>query len=121
MCDLLNFYRCRFLNETVIVDAVALMVRTWQTEQHHEEASSYRYSELPRGGKGHPSAYTGACVTQRASLANVIIPGFGKSDAWKIWPGMTLACIALTRYIARKWIMLLAYSVPNWRNYAGSP
>ncbi|EIE24364.1 hypothetical protein COCSUDRAFT_14826 [Coccomyxa subellipsoidea C-169] len=49
----------RFLNETVIVDAVALMVRTWQTEQRHEEASSYRYSELPRGGKGHPSAYTG--------------------------------------------------------------
>ena len=49
----------RFLNETMIVDAVALMVRTWQTEQHHERDSDYRYSELPRNGKGPKSNYTG--------------------------------------------------------------
>ncbi|BDA45911.1 Meiotically up-regulated gene 157 protein [Coccomyxa sp. Obi] len=49
----------RFLNETMIVDAVALMVRTWQTEQHHERDSDYRYSELLRDGKGPKSNYTG--------------------------------------------------------------
>lgn len=49
----------RFLNETMVVDAVALMVRTWQTEQHHERDSDYRYSELPRNGKGPKSNYTG--------------------------------------------------------------
>lgn len=43
----------------MIVDAVALMVRTWQTEQRHEQHSDYRYSELPRDGKGPQSNYTG--------------------------------------------------------------
>jgi meiotically up-regulated gene 157 (Mug157) protein len=50
---------CRFLNESIIVDAVQLLLKTWQTEQHHEEKSTYRYYELPRLGKGHESGYTG--------------------------------------------------------------
>ena len=49
----------RFLNDTALFDAAMLLVDTWTTEQRHEEASPYRYSELPRGGKGAPSGFTG--------------------------------------------------------------
>ncbi len=49
-----------FLNCTLIHDAVALMLDTWATEQHHEEQSPYRYAELPREGRGPKSGYTGA-------------------------------------------------------------
>jgi hypothetical protein len=57
----------------MIVDAVALLVRTWQTEQRHEELSTYRYSELPRAGKGPPSKYTGgqpAAESERLDAEN---------------------------------------------------
>jgi meiotically up-regulated gene 157 (Mug157) protein len=47
------------LAETMIFDAVMLMVDTFIVEQHHEEQSPYRYFELPRNGMGHPTAYTG--------------------------------------------------------------
>lgn len=50
----------------MIVDAVALMVRTWQTEQHHEQMSPYRYFELPRNGRGALSNFTGALLSQYA-------------------------------------------------------
>lgn len=49
----------RFLNDTELFDAAALLVKTWTVEQRHEELSPYRYSELPRGGKGPLSAFTG--------------------------------------------------------------
>jgi len=49
----------RFLNETAMFDAAMLLVDTWALEQDHERRSSYRYSELPRGGMGPASAYTG--------------------------------------------------------------
>jgi uncharacterized protein len=49
----------RFLNDTALFDAASLLVDVWTREQHHETASDYRYSELPRGGKGAPSAFTG--------------------------------------------------------------
>ena len=49
----------RFLNDTELFDAAMLLVRTWTVEQRHEELSPYRYSELPRGGRGPPSAFTG--------------------------------------------------------------
>lgn len=50
----------RFLNETSLFDAAMLLVDTWTLEQRHENQSSYRYSELPRGGLGPAAApYTG--------------------------------------------------------------
>ncbi len=49
----------RFLNETGLFEAAMLLVDTWTVEQRHEEASPYRYSELPRGGLGPRSAHTG--------------------------------------------------------------
>ena len=49
----------RFLNDTELFDAAMLLVKTWTVEQNHEESSPYRYSELPRGGKGPLSAFTG--------------------------------------------------------------
>lgn len=52
----------RFLNESIICDAVSLLVDTWITEQRHEEKSSYRYAELDRNGRGALTSYTGARV-----------------------------------------------------------
>eukprot|EP00884_Botryococcus_braunii_P022907 jgi/Botrbrau1/92/Bobra.0022s0082.1 len=49
----------RFLNESVICDAVSVLVDTWGLEQRHEESSSYRYAELDRNGLGAPTSYTG--------------------------------------------------------------
>ena len=51
------------LEEPMIFDAVMLMVDTWIVEQHHDEESPYRYFELPNGGKGAHSAYTGMTWT----------------------------------------------------------
>jgi hypothetical protein len=42
-------------------DAVEVQLRTWATERWHEERSTYRYAELPRGGMGPESNYTGGC------------------------------------------------------------
>jgi meiotically up-regulated gene 157 (Mug157) protein len=47
------------LAEPLLHDAVVSMLRLLVIEQHHEELSAYRYSELPREGLGPPSAYTG--------------------------------------------------------------
>jgi uncharacterized protein len=47
------------LCEPLVHDAVAAMLRLLVVEQHHEEKSPYRYSELPRQGLGPPAAYTG--------------------------------------------------------------
>ena len=49
------------------VEAAKGIVALWQTEQHHEEDSPYRFERhtdvltdtLPRAGKGSPTAYTG--------------------------------------------------------------
>lgn len=49
----------QLIGESVVFDAVSIMVDTWRTEQHHEEKSSYRYSELPRDGIGSLTGYTG--------------------------------------------------------------
>lgn len=38
---------------------VETLVRTWKTEQRHEENSPYRYAELPRNGLGSPVTWTG--------------------------------------------------------------
>lgn len=57
-----------FLNCTLIHDAVALMLDTWATEQHHEEQSPYRYAELPREGRGPKSGYTGAANRGAAQM-----------------------------------------------------
>ncbi len=41
------------------IGALPLPHQVWETEQHHEHLSSYRFAELPRDGKGAPSSYTG--------------------------------------------------------------
>ena len=47
------------LAEPLVHDAVVAMLRLLFVEQHHEEKSPYRYSELPRAGLGPPTLYTG--------------------------------------------------------------
>lgn len=55
-----NLYRPdALLEEPLIFDAVTLMVDTYIVEQHHETKSPYRYFELPEGGKGSKTSYTG--------------------------------------------------------------
>lgn len=53
----------QLLAETVIFDAVSVLVDTWTTEQYHEDLSKYRYVELTRAGLGTPTAYTGMSWT----------------------------------------------------------
>lgn len=81
------------LNDTLVHDAVALMVDTWITEQHHEERSPYRYAELPRDGKGALTGYTG-----------MIWSGFRPSDDANVYgfnvPVNMYAAGALERVIA---------------------
>jgi hypothetical protein len=35
----------QLLNSSVVHDAVLTMINTWQTEQHHEEKSPYRWAD----------------------------------------------------------------------------
>eukprot|EP00123_Amoebidium_parasiticum_P008515 comp18859_c3_seq1/m.20908 comp18859_c3_seq1/g.20908 ORF comp18859_c3_seq1/g.20908 comp18859_c3_seq1/m.20908 type:complete len:593 (-) comp18859_c3_seq1:362-2140(-) len=49
----------RLLSEPSIYEAANLMADIWIIEQNHETKSKYRYMELPRGGLGPESAYTG--------------------------------------------------------------
>jgi uncharacterized protein len=49
----------RFLNESIIFDAAALMVDVWTTEQRHEELSPFVQPMLERDGRGAPTNYTG--------------------------------------------------------------
>ena len=51
------------LADPLFYDVASTLVDVWTLEQHHEGKSTYRYSELPRGGKGTPSAYTGMTWT----------------------------------------------------------
>ncbi|KAL4425793.1 hypothetical protein ABPG75_009809 [Micractinium tetrahymenae] len=54
-----GYGRAALLAEPVVFEAVNLLVDIWTIEQHHEEQSKYRYSELPREGRGPLSNYTG--------------------------------------------------------------
>ncbi|GAX78463.1 hypothetical protein CEUSTIGMA_g5902.t1 [Chlamydomonas eustigma] len=47
------------LSETGVHDAVVTLLQLLEVEQHHEERSPYRYSELKRDGLGPPCGYTG--------------------------------------------------------------
>jgi meiotically up-regulated gene 157 (Mug157) protein len=47
------------LLEPLVHDAVVTVLKVLEIEQHHEERSPYRYSELPRDGLGPPTKYTG--------------------------------------------------------------
>jgi hypothetical protein len=49
----------QLLGEALVHDAVVLMLKVLEIEQHHEEKSPYRYSELAREGLGSPIGYTG--------------------------------------------------------------
>jgi meiotically up-regulated gene 157 (Mug157) protein len=49
----------QLLAESMVHDAVVTMLKLLQIEQHHEQHSPYRYSELPREGLGPPCNYTG--------------------------------------------------------------
>ena len=53
----------KLLDDPMIFDAVMLMVDTWIVEQHHDTKSPYRYFELPNGGLGTPTNYTGMTWT----------------------------------------------------------
>lgn len=57
-----GYARTALLAEPVVFEAVNLLVDIWTIEQHHEEKSKYRYSELPREGRGPLSNYTGVVV-----------------------------------------------------------
>ena len=50
---------CVRLNLSQVYDAALLMLRTWAIERRHEQDSPYYYAELPRGGRGAESNYTG--------------------------------------------------------------
>jgi meiotically up-regulated gene 157 (Mug157) protein len=54
-----GYGRSVLLLEPGIFEAASLLVDVWTTELWHEERSSYRYSELPREGRGPASNYTG--------------------------------------------------------------
>ncbi|WIA31767.1 hypothetical protein OEZ86_002639 [Tetradesmus obliquus] len=49
----------QLLMEPLVHDAVVTMLRLLEVEQHHEQRSPYRYSELEREGLGPPCGYTG--------------------------------------------------------------
>lgn len=51
--------RERFLNDTLIHDAVVAILRTYRIEQNHEKLSPYRYAELANNGLGESVGYTG--------------------------------------------------------------
>lgn len=58
-----RYRRDAVLEDPAVFEAASLMVDTWTVEQRHEELSMYRYSELPREGRGPPSNYTGGAPT----------------------------------------------------------
>ena len=41
------------------------MLRTWSLERRHERDSPYYYAELPRGGRGSETNYTGQSLRDR--------------------------------------------------------
>lgn len=51
------------LRDTRFEDVVQLLVDTWIIEQHHEDKSPYRYTELSRNGLGTKTVYTGMTWT----------------------------------------------------------
>lgn len=51
------------LSEPSVIHAVELMLDIWIIEQHHERKSTYRYSELPRNGRGPKTGFTGMSWT----------------------------------------------------------
>jgi meiotically up-regulated gene 157 (Mug157) protein len=55
-----GYDRAALLAEPVVYEAASLLVDVWTVEQRHEEQSQYRYSELPREGRGPLVNYTGA-------------------------------------------------------------
>lgn len=63
-----GYGRTALLAEPVVFEAVNLLVDIWTTEQHHEEKSKYRYSELPREGRGPLSNYTGGVGAAKSCL-----------------------------------------------------
>jgi meiotically up-regulated gene 157 (Mug157) protein len=53
----------KLVSDPLIYDAVSILVDTWTIEQHHEELSTYRYTELDRDGIGSKTGYTGMTWT----------------------------------------------------------
>ena len=50
-----------------VCDAAMLMLRTWSLERRHEQDSPYAYAELPRGGRGSKTNYTGQSLRDWAN------------------------------------------------------
>lgn len=79
------------LAEAAVYEAASLLVDVWTIEQHHEQRSPYRYSELPRNGLGPPSNYTGEPSHQGALAcqwrAAVDSPSAPPPSACMSWSG----------------------------------
>ena len=70
-----GYGREALLAEATVYEAASLLVDVWATELHHEQRSTYRYSELAREGRGPPSNYTGGWDT--VLKLHMVAPGFG--------------------------------------------
>ncbi len=46
------------------------MLRTWSLERRHEQDSPYYYAELPRGGRGSETNYTGQSLHDWISVCS---------------------------------------------------
>ena len=73
-----GYDRAALLAEPVVYEAASLMVDVWTVEQRHEEQSQYRYSELPREGRGPLVNYTGVCVRGTAAAEQSCRGGEGQ-------------------------------------------
>lgn len=83
----------RLLSEPVLHDAALMMLKIWQTEQHHEAQSPYRFVELSNGGLGAPVAYTGMVWSAFRPSDDAAVYGYNI-------PGNMYAAGALSRLLA---------------------
>lgn len=107
-----------------VIKSIEHVLNLWQTEQHHEEKSTYRFERdtdlvtetLQRQGKGTPTAYTGMTwsgfrPSDDACTYHYLVPSnmqactvLEKIPSWNIDKGLTDQAIALEKEI-RKGIM----------------
>lgn len=79
------------LVEPLVHDAVVTVLKVLEIEQHHEERSPYRYSEIPRDGLGPPTKYTGgdcSCWSKVLGIQRFCVAeaAAGLLPAWPVPP-----------------------------------
>lgn len=89
-----GYGRHALLAEPVVFEAASLLVHVWSLEQHHEQRSRYRYSELPRGGLGPPVNYTGARAGREGGSWS---RGGGAAQSAATWAGLSCSRRCLSR------------------------